>query len=388
VAQDFNNWLTVILGTTDLVLATTRLDERAQAHLASVQSAAERAAELTAQLLAFGRKQVLEPAVFCPNTSLVHLRPLFERLIPESIALQVSVTPELGRARIDAARLEQVLVNLVTNACDAMPEGGTLRIATTNRTISEADALSAPVLDGEVFVPGPYVSLTVSDTGTGMDDATRAQIFEPFFTTKAVGKGTGLGLATVFGVVRQSGGHIFVTSKLGEGSSFELLFPRVHTVAPSSEVRVAQSPGADALEPLKILLVEDNAAVRNSVCAMLEVAGHRVLQANNGQEAWELIERRETAFDLLLTDVVMPNLNGPELARALRAEQPNARVLFMTGYSEGALAHDAGLNGVAVDGSAYLPKPFTKSMLDIKLTEMFAGAERRKGPSHPLCAEV
>ncbi len=376
VAHDFNNLLTVILGTTDLVIATSHLDERARNHLQSVQAAALRAAELTGQLLAFGRKQVLEPTVFCPNTSLVHLGPLFERLIPETIELRMDAATELGFARIDPARLEQVLVNLVTNACDAMPSGGTLTLETRNRDV---DGVRVVATSGEVVPAGQYVCIDVADTGSGMDQATMAQIFEPFFTTKAMGKGTGLGLATVFGIVRQSGGYIRVHSRVGAGTRFELLFPRVSGRVERSEARGEKNANAPAgaLSPLAVLLVEDDSSVRASVRAMLETLGHRVVEAGNGQDAWLLIERRDIAFDLLLTDVVMPNRNGLELASELRARQSNAKVLFMTGYGQGAFNNRDGSPEVLLDdGSAYLPKPFTTHSLAGKLAELFGESSR------------
>ena len=372
VAHDFNNLLTVILGTTDLVLDRADLEQSLRQDILGIQSSAERAAELTSQLLAFGRKQVLEPAVFCPNDSLQRLQPLFERLVPSHIELQTRAHPELGYARIDPARLEQVLVNLATNAADAMPTGGTLTITTENLELAE------PVLGwvdkGERAPEGRYVCLTVGDTGMGMDESTQARVFDPFYTTKALGKGTGLGLATVFGIVRQSGGYIRLRSQPGEGTLFQLLFPRLEPQAPSS--RMGDSPsrrGATRWDcpprPLHVLLVEDNSDVRDSVYSMLTASGHRVSCATDGQDALRRFAASAETFDALLTDVIMPHMNGRQLATALREAAPDLRVLFITGYTGEAILQDEERRE---QGVLYLAKPFTRQTLDRRLVELFS----------------
>lgn len=373
VAHDFNNLLTVILGTTDLVLSRDDLDPGLREDVGSIQSSAERAAELTSQLLAFGRKQVLEPAVFCPNDSLSRLQSLFERLVPSHVKLHVNRDPALGDARLDPARLEQVLVNLVTNAADAMPNGGQLAISTENKRWREAEAEAGWVHQAEPPPAGAYVAVTVSDTGSGMDGPTQARIFDPFFTTKALGKGTGLGLATVLGIVRQSGGYIRLQSTPGEGTRFQLLFPRVEPqerlVPPVPSSRKRQSLVDDPTKGMRILLVEDDSAVRESVLSMLVSSGHHVTCAVDGKDALSRFAECATQFDLLLTDVVMPQLNGRQLASALHRVAPELPVLFMTGYTDDAIVQEGGELG---EGLHYLPKPFTRRTLDRKLAELCA----------------
>lgn len=371
VAHDFNNLLTVILGTTDLVLENAELDAAVRSDLRSVRASAERAAELTRQLLAFGRKQMLEPVVFCPNDSITQLQSLFERLIPSNITLRVVVSPGLGHARIDPARLEQVLINLVTNARDAMTDGGELTIETDNYTQSAPSVLLSSQGEQEVIQPGQYVRISVSDTGTGMDAATQAQIFEPFFTTKAVGQGTGLGLATALGIVRQSGGHIRVHSTLGQGTRFELLFLRVTQAGLPRADGDAELPASPVRRSLRVLLVEDNAAVRASVAAMLDAAGHEVVEAESGAQALAMVTKERLNFDLLLTDVVMPDINGQQLATTIQQSHPHLPVLYMTGYTQGVLENDEGAStGLLASGVSYIPKPFTRRLLEQKLNEV------------------
>jgi signal transduction histidine kinase len=376
VAHDFNNLLTVILGTTDLVLESPELNPSARSDLRSVQSSAERAAELTRQLLAFGRKQVLEPVVFCPNDSIEQLHSLFERLIPSNINLRVATNPDLGHARIDPARLEQVLINLVTNARDAMKDGGDLTIETYNYTQEAPGALLESHGEHEVIQPGQYVLISVKDTGTGMDATTQSQIFEPFFTTKELGKGTGLGLATVLGIVRQSGGHIRVHSDVGVGTRFELLFLRANPEDIAQQQREPDSFNRPAPRKLRVLLVEDNRAVRTSVAAMLDAAGHAVVEAESGEHALAIVAQWQSKFDLLLTDVIMPNINGQQLALSVHELHPHLPVLYMTGYTQGTLeGSDGQTKGILGSGISYIPKPFTRRLLEQKLAELLGHAK-------------
>lgn len=365
VAHDFNNLLTVIIGTTDLLLQTPSLDSQIRFDLNGIKYSAGQAAELTSQLLAFGRKQILEPAVFCPTDSLFQLQPMLHRLLPSNVTLLLNPAHSLGHVRIDPSRLDQILINLVTNACDSMPSGGTLTIATSNVDTTTTSRAAMAGGERETIAPGRYVSLTVTDTGSGMNEETLARIFEPFFTTKGLGKGTGLGLATVFGIVRQSGGYIRVETKPEKGTRFELLFPRVDLSGQS----VSNQPLPVALGCLHVLLVDDNAAVRSSVCQMLEASGHRVATASDLSQATRCAQLAEARFDLLITDVMMPGAHGPQLTSTLLQLQPQMRVLFVTGYSD--LPLEADLPGFPQSNVARLSKPFTKRVLDEKLRELF-----------------
>lgn len=353
VAHDFNNILTAILGNVDL--AAHRLNETLPAErsllegMAQIERSAQRAAGLTRQLLAFSRRQVTQPANLNLNKVLADVEPMLRRLITENISLRIYPAQRLPSVRADAGQLEQVILNLVVNARDAMPEGGVLTIETLELVLDDSYVRLHPET-----LPGRYVSLTVTDSGIGMDAQTRERIFEPFFTTKPVGQGTGLGLATVYGIVKQSGGHIHVYSEPGRGSSFKLLLPAV-TVAFESEQ--AQPISESVLTGTETILVaEDDPAVRELTERILRSAGYNVLSAGSGAHALRLLERPGAAVDLLITDVVMPDMNGRQLARAIADSHPRARVLYVSGYTANVIAH----HGVLDEGIEFLEKPFTR----------------------------
>jgi signal transduction histidine kinase/ActR/RegA family two-component response regulator len=351
VAHDFNNLLTVIKGHSELI--TERLPEKdpLQGSGQQIKKAADRAASLTRQMLAFSRRQALEPTVFDMNTLVADMYKLLKRLIHEDIEFTFRAGESLGRIKADTGQIEQVLLNLAVNASDAMPRGGKLTIETKNVAIDPYTAKLRPTVE-----PGCYVMLGVTDTGVGMNEETMARIFEPFFTTKAAGKGTGLGLATVYGVVKQSGGFIWVDSTPGQGSRFEVYLPRV-------EQDITPNP-AETLEPVRaravgtVLLAEDEEAVRMLAFEFLTAAGYRVYVAPDGERALEIADSLSEPIHVLVTDVVMPKMRGPELAKRLQAKRPDLKVVFMSGYLE---QHDG---GEEFAGSAsFLQKPFSKDVL-------------------------
>jgi two-component system, cell cycle sensor histidine kinase and response regulator CckA len=326
--------------------------------LREILHAGESAAVLTRQLLAFSRKQVLEPRVLDLNTVVVRLDKMLRRLIGEHIRLALELAPELGRVKADPGQLEQVVMNLVVNARDAMPHGGTVTVAT-----ADVDFEAASALRGLEAKPGPHVLLRVHDTGHGMDGATQRRVFEPFFTTKALGKGTGLGLSTVYGIVKQSGGSIRVQSEPGKGATFEVYLPRVDDAlqpAPAAPTAVRPLAGNETL-----LVVEDDAAVRRVTERLVRAAGYRVLTAASPAEALRLEAEHPGPLHLLLTDMVMPGMSGRELAVRLRRSRPELRVLFMSGYTDGGLD---GLEPLALD-AALVAKPFTATELMRKVRE-------------------
>ena len=356
VAHDFNNLLTVILNTTELAGMREPVPGETARDLATVQAAAKRAASLTAQLLAVARKQVLRPIVLCPNQVVEELLPLLDRLLPENVSVRVSRAHDLWNVAADPAQLGQVLVNLVTNAVDAMREGGALTIETKNTSVDVSRAAKHPDVEA-----GDYVQLSVSDTGVGMTEDTLSRVFEPFFTTKEKERGTGLGLATVHGIIRQSGGHVHVYSEPTRGTTFRIYLPRV--LEPEEQAQAPEE--APDVGRLRILLVEDQAAVRASVRRMLVHLGHEVWVAESGEAALTEYGGRIEEVDLLMLDVVMPGPSGPELATALRAGKPNLRVLYMSGYTEDAIVHHGALD----PGVDYLAKPFGLSDLKRALAE-------------------
>ncbi|MBL8785523.1 MAG: PAS domain S-box protein [Deltaproteobacteria bacterium] len=360
VAHDFNNLLSVILSFTGFAMADLPDGDPRKGDLTEVSNAAQRAVALTRQLLAFSRKQVFKPVVLDLNAIVRGVEKILLRLIREDIALTLALAPDLGATRADPGQLEQVLMNLVVNARDAMPAGGHLRIATANV------ALRDPAPRELAELPqGSYVELVVSDTGHGMDEATRARIFEPFFTTKELGKGTGLGLATVFGIVKQSGGEIQVSSEPGRGCTFRVLLPRENDArarpVSASDTGPRARPGSET-----ILLVEDEDALRNAARRVLEQAGYQVLLASNGRVGLEVLAQHSGRIHLLLSDVVMPEMAGDELARQARALEPRMKVLFMSGYSHEAIAR----YGVLEPGTKLLSKPFTGSDLQRMVREV------------------
>lgn len=352
IAHDFNNLLTVIMGYSQVLLTELGPQHPLCGKIEETLKAGEKAATLIRQLLTFSSKQSLDPKVLSLNTAVTSLESLLRRLIGEDIHLVCTLDPANGRLRADQAQLEQVLVNLVVNARDAMPKGGTLTIET-----AQVELTSSPVYHLTPILPGPYVRLTVSDTGCGMDRKTQSHIFEPFFTTKGEGKGSGLGLSTVYGIVTQCGGAIDVTSRVSHGTRFDLYFPSAEsdiiTTAP------AQLLGQPQRGTETILLVEDEPSVRMLVRDELRKLGYRVLEAKNGIEACLLATQQAGSFQLLLTDVVMPGMAGRELAQHLSVIKPDLRTLFMSGYMD-----DVGIMAGQEEGtSSFLQKPFTPEVL-------------------------
>ena len=352
IAHDFNNVLSVVISYAELVLLDLADQSPMRADVQEIKTAAFRASELTRHLLAFSRQQVLQPRVFDLNKVLAELQKMLRRLISEDIELTISLAPEVGRVHADPGQIEQVIVNLVVNARDAMPKGGGLALETANVELDE----SYTQLQVDVQ-PGPYVMLAVSDTGTGMTPEVRARIFEPFFTTKEQGKGTGLGLATVFGIVRQSGGHIAVYSELGKGTAFKVYLPRVDRPAEVSHSS-AQTPQVLTGSEM-ILLVEDEAQVRAVASRILRGNGYEVLEAQNGGEALLLCEKHGTRLRLLLTDVVLPLLSGRQLAERLSGLFPQLKVLYMSGYTDDAIIR----HGILDPGVSFIQKPLTPNEL-------------------------
>jgi len=359
VAHDFNNLLTVITGYSELLLSRMGPHDRGRVEAEEIQKAGNRAAALTRQLLAFSRRQVLQPEVLDLNRVLRELETMLRRLIGEDIDLVTSLAPGLGKVKVDPGQIEQVVVNLVVNARDAMPDGGELTIRTASLDVGPEAARAE-----EAFPPGSYVLLEVRDTGGGMDPETVANIFEPFFTTKEQGKGTGLGLATVYGIVKQSGGHISVRSEPGKGATFQVLLPRIAEPAP--EAAAAPSLTASARGQETILLVEDAEGLRVLVREILERKGYTVLEAAQGADAVRLSSAYPGAIDLILTDVVMPGMSGRELCARLTPRHPGVRVIYMSGYPDDAI----GRHGVPDPATAYVQKPFTAEALERKVREV------------------
>jgi two-component system, cell cycle sensor histidine kinase and response regulator CckA len=346
IAHDFNNLLTGILSYSDLILQELRPGDPIRSDVEQIRDAGHRAAGLTRQLLAFSRRQLLHPRVLSLNAMVTELEPMLQRLLGTDVALVTELSPALGNVLVDPTQVEQALVNLILNARDALPAGGQVRIVTANAE-----------LEGE-----PFVSLSVSDTGIGIDQATQARIFEPFFTTKQ-GGGRGLGLSTVYGIVEQGGGRITVESAPAQGSTFTMYFPRYSGPEEPIGTLPQRMPevGTETL-----LLVEDEAAVRSSVRRLLEWHGYTVLEARNGAEALRVYQAHEGRIDLILTDVVMPEMGGHELVERLRESRPDLRVLFMSGYAERAFISD----GSMPVGTGYLEKPFTVETLMRRLREV------------------
>ena len=354
VAHDFNNVLTAILGSAELLLLDAPRGAATREEIEIIRDAAMRAQELIRQLLAFSARQVLQPAVIDLNDLVKNLGRMLRRLIGEDLALATELAPDLGTVRADAGQVEQVLVNLAVNARDAMPDGGALTIRTMNADIPESGDLPG----------GRFIAVEVADTGVGMDADTLGRVFEPFFTTKERGKGTGLGLATVYGIVRQSGGHITVTSTPGAGTTFRIYLPRVDApVDAAREVRPVTAPAAGSET---ILVAEDEQMVRVLIRKVLEQAGYTVLLAGGGVEALQLAERHSGRIHLLVTDVVMPEMNGRELARRLVAARPETKVLYLSGYADDAVER----HGVLDPETAFMQKPFSPSALASRVRDV------------------
>jgi PAS domain S-box-containing protein len=359
IAHDFNNLLSVIIGYSEVIEERLPPNDPLQKMCEQIKKAGQSAASLTRQLLAFSRQQVLEPKVVDLNAIVRNVEKMLRRLIGEDIDFSTSLEPVLGSVKADQGQIEQVLVNLVVNARDAMPHGGRLRIETANVDLDEGYTRRHPPQQ-----PGPYVSLTISDTGIGMDAETQAHIFDPFFTTKEIGKGTGLGLSTVYGVVRQSGGNIWVYSELGLGTTFKIYLPLIDR-APHSE-KSGLWPARSLRGTETILVVEDAEALRELASTFLSESGYTVLEAGHPERAFEISRTYNGPIHLLLTDMVMPGMNGRALADKLVSIRPEMRVLFMSGYS--GFTH----TGLIDSDLILLPKPFTKETLLRKLHEVLA----------------
>jgi len=361
VAHDFNNLLTVIKGNSDLALERLKPTDAVRGNCEQIRRVADRAALLTRQLLAFSRRQMLQPKILDLNELITEMGGLLQRLLREDIEYKVQLGAPLGRVKADPGQLEQVLLNLIVNASDAMPKGGTLTIETENVCVDARHAQSRPPL-----APGDYVMLAVSDTGFGMDANIKARIFEPFFTTKEPGKGTGLGLATVYGVVKQSSGYIFVDSAPGVGARFEIYLPqvadKVETVPAGG--RAAKVRGGRET----VLLVEDEADVRTLTCEFLAAAGYQVLTAVDGEDGFDIGNKFAEAIDVLVTDVVMPRMRGPELAKRLKRLLPDLKVVYMSGYTE---EFSEGQN--LLEGASFLQKPFSRDELLRQIRDTLKG---------------
>jgi two-component system, cell cycle sensor histidine kinase and response regulator CckA len=350
VAHDFNNLLNVIDGYAQLLKEGAAPNSRAAGQIGKIMAATKRAASLTGQLLTFSRKQVLAPQILDLNELVTELGRMLPRLIGEDIQVVLRQQPQLGRVNIDRTQIEQVLLNLAVNARDAMPKGGTLRIETSGYT------LESSVAPGRGVVPGPYVMLSVTDSGCGMDAATQSRIFEPFFTTKEQGKGTGLGLATVYGIVKQSDGFIEVRSEVGQGSTFMVFLPQAAEADEAAESR-AQAQISQA-EADAVLVVEDEADLCAVCCDYLTFKGFTVFAAENGEQALEICRDGKTPIDVLITDVVMPRMSGPELAKAAVQVRPNLRVIYVSGYSDRTLDQET-----LAKAAAFLQKPYNLEAL-------------------------
>jgi PAS domain S-box-containing protein len=359
IAHDFNNLLTAILGTTEILLSELPAGATARTDVEEIKRAAGRAANLTRQLLAFGRRQVLKPRVLDLNQLVQGVETMLRRVIGEHITLVTKTDPALWRVRADPGQVEQVLLNLCVNARDAMPTGGTLTVETAN--IAFGGATHGPET---IMPPGRYVLISVSDSGVGMEPDTLNHVFEPFFTTKEQGKGTGLGLATVYGIVKQSGGFIYADSKLGEGSRFRIYLPRV------AETLDLPDPGGSEAAPARaegtLLLVEDEEAVRRLTKRMLESVGYQVLEAARGSEALALAESWTGKIDLVVTDVIMPGMSGQELSTRLRAARPWLKILYISGYTDDAILQ----HGTLLPNTSFLHKPFTQHELARRVREI------------------
>lgn len=364
LAHDFNNMLTAINGYSDLILRRVATDDPVRRHVEEIKKAGERSAELTRQLLAFSRRQILQPTTLDINGSIADTASMLKRLIGEDIAVTTKLAPDLGLIQADQGQLAQVLMNLLINARDAMPKGGSVMIETANVELDE-DYASRHVN----VTPGPYVMLAISDTGVGMDEQTRLRVFEPFFTTKPIGKGTGLGLSTVYGIVKQSGGNIWVYSEPGKGSTFKIYLPQTNAAETRPAPRGAEQRNLH-LGHERILLVEDEDTVRGLARQILEACGYEVFEAANGAEAFTKFKADLPPVDLLITDIVMPEMGGRELSEKVLLHRPATKVLFTSGYTDDAIVR----HGIIDEGKNFLQKPFTFDGLARKVRSVLDGA--------------
>jgi CheY-like chemotaxis protein/two-component sensor histidine kinase len=359
VAHDFNNLLTVITGYSDLMLRRLDNESPFRSSLEEIKKAGERAASLTRQLLAFSRKQVLQPKVLQLNAIVADVDKMLRRLIGEDIDSLTLLEPSLGRIMADPGQIEQVILNLAVNARDAMPTGGKITIETANIFLNEEYARKHVAVQS-----GWYVMLAVSDTGCGIDAETQVRMFEPFFTTKEQGKGTGLGLSTVYGIVKQSGGNIRVYSELGKGTTIKIYLPRIDEVIESNEAHGAPAELPQGRET--VLVTEDEEQVRQMIRMILEMNGYHVLETGGGEEALAIYKEHEGQIDLVMTDVVMPQMSGRELAQSLEVLHPGIKVLYMSGYTDDAIVR----HGLLDHEIAFLQKPFTPDALMRKVREV------------------
>jgi two-component system, cell cycle sensor histidine kinase and response regulator CckA len=363
IAHDFNNLLMVIQGYADLMGERLPVGDGLRRNAEQIQIAAQRATSLTRQLLAFSRKQILDPKVLNIQGVVADMEEILHRLIGEDIELKTSAGKDLGLVKADRSQIEQVIMNLAVNARDAMPTGGRLTIEASNVDLDGSFASQSVM-----WAPGKYVMLAVTDNGSGMDAATQAHIFEPFFTTKEKGKGTGLGLATVYGIVKQSDGYIWVYSEPGRGTSFKIYLPRIAEEASADVIDRSGDAGAIPRGFETVLLVEDESGVRELAREYLETSGYKVIQASNGHEALELAAMYQEPIQLLMTDVVMPGISGRELADRISLIRPDIKILYMSGYTEQAVVH----HGIMEEDTILLQKPFTLATLASKLREILA----------------
>lgn len=359
IAHDFNNMLTAIIGYSDITLKQMKDDDHFRSNIVEIKNAGVRAATVTNQLLAFSRQQILQPVVLSLNQTLADTTKMLKNLIGEDIEIVTILNPKVGQVKVDAGQLTQIILNLAVNARDAMPEGGKLTLETNNIFLDEAYIKLHPHV-----LPGAYVMFAVSDTGTGMSAETQRRIFEPFFTTKEIGRGTGLGLPTVYGIVQQSGGNLTVYSESGVGTCFKIYLPRVLDTAGAADFE-------DALEELvngteTILMVEDDDMVRGLTLQILDACGYTVLEASCGRDALAICEKYDGRIDLLMTDVVMPEMSGRELAEKLEPVYPHMRVLFTSGYMDDAVVR----HGVIAENANFIQKPFTMDTLARKIRQV------------------
>ena len=362
VAHDFNNLLQIITSCTDFILGDATLIDQHRADLMEVKKSTDRATSLTRQLLAFGRTQVLHPATITLNDSLAELLPMLKRLFETTIDIRIETAPDLWAVRADPGQIEQVLLNLAINARDAMPEGGALTFVTENCVVGVERA----GLNDEYTKPGDYALLRVRDTGVGMSEETRRMIFEPFYTTKEAGKGTGLGLATAYGIVKQSGGHIKVRTAPGTGSEFLIYLPRTDVASVDIEPRQLRNRGpASGM----VLVVDDETGVRQALHRILTAEGYTVVTAANGAEALELFESSSDAVDLLITDIVMPEMGGRELARQCCELRDALKVIYVSGYTEDSLLSQQTFE----EGTEFIEKPFTRDVILERIACVMAG---------------
>jgi CheY-like chemotaxis protein len=360
IAHDFNNMLAVIIGYSELLLMDPSLGEQSLGKLTKIKQAGDSAAALTRQLLTFSRQQLVQPAVLNLNRIVTHMDGMLRRLVREDVQFIVALAPDLGWVKADQSQVEQVLMNLVVNAADAMPDGGRLSIETQSVLLDE------PAAKRFNATPGRFVKLSVTDTGTGISPEVKAHIFEPFYTTKPIGKGTGLGLATVYGIVQQSGGFLDVESSIGAGSSFHIYLPV--SVARETRIPVQNLPAIHTHHET-ILVVEDAPALRDLLRESLQVHGYQVLTAGSGADAIDICQHHSGDIHVLITDVVMPNMNGRELVGIAKKIRPKAKLIFMSGYTNDVMIR----HGIFNKDVIFIQKPFTPAELAAKVTEVIEG---------------